>query len=90
MASLECYFDESGTEAGSSVLCVAGYLFDKEECKQLDLKWKAVLDQYKLPFFRMSACAHTQKPFKHLSRDECIEAEKAMIGPINQYALRWP
>jgi hypothetical protein len=87
VAFLECYFDESGTEDGSSVLCVAGYLFDKEECKKLDLGWKEVLDRFKLPFFRMSACAHNQKPFKHLSPDECIEAEKAMIGLINQHAL---
>jgi hypothetical protein len=34
----------------------------------------------------MSACAHNQKPFKHLSRDECIEAEKAMIRLINNHA----
>jgi len=87
VAFLECYFDESGTEDGSPVLCVAGYLFDKESCRQLDLQWKDVLDLYKIPFFRMSACAHNQKPFKHLSPVDCIEAEKAMIGLINQYAL---
>lgn len=87
VAFLECYFDESGTDDGSPVLCVAGYLFDKEECKQLDLKLKEVLDRYRLPFFRMSACAHNQRPFKHLSRDECIEVEKAMIGLINQHAM---
>jgi uncharacterized protein DUF3800 len=87
VAVLECYFDESGTEDGSPVLCVAGYLFEKEECRRLDTGWKAVLDKHQLPFFRMSSCAHNQKPFKHLSRDQCVEAEKAMIGLINQHAL---
>ena len=86
MAFLECYFDESGSDDGSPILCVAGYLFEKDERKKLDFGWKAVLDQYSLPFFRMSACAHNQKPFKHLSRDECIEAEKAMIRLINNHA----
>jgi hypothetical protein len=86
VAFLECYFDESGSHDGSPALCVAGYLFEKEHCKALDLGWKAVLDQYKLPFFHMTDCAHNQWPFDHLSRDECIEAEKAMIALINEHA----
>jgi hypothetical protein len=87
VAFLECYFDESGTHGGSPVTCVAGYLFDKDGCKALDLKWKEVLDRYRLPYFRMSACAHRQKPFDQLSPQECIDAETAMIRLINEYAL---
>ena len=87
VAFLECYFDESGTHDGSPVLCVAGYLFERESCKTLDLEWKKVLDRYQLPFFRMSACAHGNPPFDNLSPDECIDAEKAMIGLINEHAL---
>ena len=92
VAFLECYFDESGSHDGSPVLCVAGYLFDKDQCKSLDLKWKASLERYKLPFFRMSACAHNTDdvkiyPFEHLSAAECIAVEKEMIGHINEHAL---
>ncbi|HKH80902.1 MAG TPA: DUF3800 domain-containing protein [Methylovirgula sp.] len=87
VAFLECYFDESGSHDGSPVLSVGGYLFEKEQCKALDLEWKAVLDFYRLPYFRMSACAHNQEPFDHLSPQECIDAEKAVITLINQYAL---
>jgi hypothetical protein len=76
LGSPECYFDESGSDEGSPLLCVAGYLLEKEECRALDLKWKAVLDRFQLPYFRMSSCAHNTKPFDHLSRDECIEAER--------------
>jgi hypothetical protein len=65
---------------------VAGYLFGKDESKALDLKWKVALDYFRLPYFRMSSCAHNTKPFDHLSHDECIEAEKAMIALINEYA----
>jgi Protein of unknown function (DUF3800) len=87
VAFLECYFDESGSHAGSPVLCVAGYLFERESCKALDLAWAQVLAQYKLPFFHMTACAHNQRPFDQLSRDECIESEKKMIELINNHAL---
>jgi Protein of unknown function (DUF3800) len=87
VAFLECYFDESGSHAGSPVLCVAGYLFERERCKAFDLGCKEVLEQYRLPYFRMSACAHNQRPFDHLSRDECIDAEKAMIRLVNDHAL---
>jgi hypothetical protein len=87
VAFLECYFDESGSHGGSPVLCLAGYIFEKEHCKALDLGWKQVLDQFRLPYFRMSACAHKQRPFDHLSRDETIEVEKAMIALVNEHAL---
>jgi hypothetical protein len=87
VAFLECYFDESGSHGGSPVLCVAGYIFEKEQCKALDLGWKQVLERYRLPFFHMTSCAHHQYPFDHLSLDDCIEAQKAMIGLINQHAL---
>jgi hypothetical protein len=87
VAFLECYFDESGSHDGSPVLSVGGYLFNKEQCKALDLQWKAVLDRFRLPYFRMSACAHRQRPFDLLSPEECIEAETAMIQLINKYAL---
>jgi Protein of unknown function (DUF3800) len=87
VAFLECYFDESGSHAGSPVLCVAGYVFEQEHCKALDLGWKQVLDRYHLPFFHMTSCAHKNWPFDHLSRDDCIDAQKAMIGLINEHAL---
>jgi hypothetical protein len=87
VAFLECYFDESGSHYGSPVLCLAGYLFEKDQCKALDLGWKAVLDRYRLPFFHMTSCAHNQRPFDHLTRDECVEAEKGAIGLINEHAM---
>jgi hypothetical protein len=87
MASLECYFDESGSHDRSPVLCVAGYMFESESRKRLDLAWKEVLDRYRLPVFRMTACAHNNYPFDGLSRDECIEVEKEVIKLINEHAL---
>jgi hypothetical protein len=87
VTSLKCYFDESGSDDGSPVLCVAGYLFEEEECKKLDLGWKTMLENYQLPYFRMSSCAHGNEPFDHLTKDEHIEAEKTAIKLINNHAL---
>jgi hypothetical protein len=87
VAFLECYFDESGSHSGSPVLCVAGYVFEQEQCRALDLGWKQVLDRYNLPFFHMTDCAHHQWPFDRLTRDDCIDTQKAMIGLINQHAI---
>ena len=87
VAFLKCYFDESGSHEGSPVLCLAGYVFDKDQCKVLDVGWKEILDRYRLPYFRMSACAHRAPPFDHLSPQECIDAEKAAIALINNHAL---
>jgi hypothetical protein len=84
---LEAYFDESGSHDGSPILCVAGYLFEKDRCQQLDLEWKAVLDRFSLPYFHMVDCAHGNDPFDKLSMSERIECEKEMIALIRKYAL---
>jgi hypothetical protein len=83
---VEAFFDESGSDANSEVLCVAGYIFDKDSCVELDTKWCEVLSKFKLPFFRMSACAHGTKPFDRLTIEERIEVEKEMIALIKQFA----
>jgi hypothetical protein len=86
VAVLECYFDESGSHDGSPVLCVAGFLYEKERCKDLDLAWKDALDRFRLPYFHMVDCAHGSPPFKELSREERIAVETQMIGLIRSHA----
>jgi hypothetical protein len=80
---IEAYFDESGSHHDSPVLSVAGYVFDKDRCLELDYKWKFVLDQFSLPYFRMSACAHGTRPFDNLSLPERVDVETRMIGLIS-------
>jgi len=82
---VESYFDESGSHDGSPVLCVAGYIIDKDECVQLDSKWKQVLDKYNLPYFRMSCCAHGVEPFDALDKTQRIAAETEMITIMRQH-----
>lgn len=88
MAEIEAYFDESSSHDGSPVLCVAGYLYEREKSLLLDKEWGKILKEYDLPYFRMSSCAHGQGPFKSLSMDERICAAKKAIKAIKDNALR--
>jgi len=81
---VEAYFDESGSHEGSPVLCVAGYTIEKDACVRLDAQWGLMLEEFKLPFFRMSACAHGTKPFDVLSKDERIDVATKAIELIRR------
>ena len=85
MPLFEAYFDESGSHEGSEVLRVAGYIYQKEDRLNLDWQWKEVLDQYRIPFFRMVDCAHGNKPFDQLTKPERIASETRMIELIKKY-----
>lgn len=87
VAFLEAYFDESGSHTGAPILCVAGYLFEKEKCRQLDLEWGEVLHGFQLPYFHMVDCAHGNPPFEHLNLQERIQCETLMIGLIKKYMI---
>lgn len=83
---VEAYFDESGSHAGSKILCVAGYLFEQEAAKALTIEWNQWLEFYGVPYFRMSDCAHGNGPFKGWPVKRRIRLEKKLIGLINKYA----
>lgn len=87
VALFETYIDEGDSHDDAPALCVAAYLFETEKCKMLDLEWKAVLDEFELPYFHMVDCVHLSKPFDKLSRDQSIEVEKRMIGIIRDHML---
>jgi hypothetical protein len=87
VAMLEAYFDESGSHDGSPVLCVAGYVFEKDRCLALDLSWKAVLERFGLPYFHMVDCAHGSAPFDKLTKPQRIEVETLLIQLIRRHSL---
>lgn len=66
------------------MLCVAGFIAEKDACVQMDADWAAALEKFDLPYFRMSACAHGTEPFDHLSMDQRIQVEKEMIAIIKR------
>jgi hypothetical protein len=86
---LEAYFDESYSDDGDEFFCVAGYVFNKNECGKLDTKWKITLQEYGLEYFRMSSCAHGNEPFGHQSIDERVSVQTKMFQHINTHAAFW-
>jgi len=82
------YFDESGTDTKSEVLCVAGYIFLEEMVGSFEVEWKAMLEKYGLPFFHMVDCAHGTGAFKALTGEQRIEAQKEAIELTKKYASK--
>ena len=85
MSTVEAYFNDSGSHPTSPVVCVAGYIFDKEQAIKFDREWRAVLNIYHLPFFRMSSFAHGSEPFDNLSPHERATLEGNLIAVINKW-----
>ncbi|HWA02650.1 MAG TPA: DUF3800 domain-containing protein [Rhizomicrobium sp.] len=86
VALIEAYFDESGSHEGSSILCVAGYVIEKQNAQRLSEEWSAVLSEYDLPYFHMVDCAHGNGVFKGMSKPHRIMVAARMIGIIKRSA----
>jgi Protein of unknown function (DUF3800) len=89
-AMIECqaFFDESASHEGAPFLCLAGYIFHKSHAIKLGHEWKKVLRWKKLPYFRMSECAHGNGPFANLTRAERIAVATRMIEIIKARAVQ--
>ena len=46
VALLEAYFDETGTHDGSPIFAIAGYVYETEATRRLEVGWKGVLDHF--------------------------------------------
>ncbi len=87
MAVINVFFDESIGRDGQ-ILAVGAYIFRKSRLKQFDRDWRLLLVDYRLPFFRMSLCAHDGLfgEFRHLNPEECDTAARRAIALIKKYA----
>lgn len=83
---VHAFFDESGTHAGSPVLCVAGYVFSKRNARLLSREWEKVLRQFDLPYFHMVDCAHGNGVFARLTMGERIAVQTRLIDSLKQHA----
>ena len=83
---LHAYFDESGTDSNSAFTCVAGYVFDPEQCLRLDSEWDDALGDYGIKCFHMADCAHGIGEFKKLTKPERAELAARCIGIIKRRA----
>lgn len=90
MALYEAYFDESGNlDADGGILCIAGYVLASESAKEMEAKWKTILDRYEIPYFHMVDCV--PKPgagvFYGMPVERRIELVKELIALIKKHCL---
>jgi hypothetical protein len=88
VAIIQAFFDESYGEKVGSILCVAGYMMTDRAARRLTREWNAVLREYDLPYFRMSACAHGNYPFNKLTKNQRVAVETKMIGLIKRRTIK--
>jgi hypothetical protein len=82
MTELEAYFDESGTHDGSPVLCMAGFIIERDAANQMSKSWLQMLSYFGLAFFHMADCANGAPPFDRLTKDQRIKVETEAIAII--------
>jgi hypothetical protein len=88
MATLaEFYADESYDEQRTTLFCVAGYLFEKQQAVRFQRLWRALLGRYCLTEFHMTDCANHQGEFGKLCKQQCIDAATEAISIIHETAL---
>ena len=88
MALVEAYFDESGTNEGEAILCLAGFVIDSEKAKEMDEKWVAMLSDYSLPYFHMVDCAHGVGVFKTLDKQARIAVQTRAIQIMREHIAK--
>jgi hypothetical protein len=82
---LEIYWDESGSH-DSDHLIVAGYIAPSENWSQFTWEWKQILDEYRLPYFRMQEFRNGRsKLFGHLSRTAKQRVIEQLIKTIRTH-----
>lgn len=78
------FFDES---YGDGLFVFGGYLFSKSGVIKFERAWKAMLKKHKLPYFRMSSCAHGNGVFEGMSKDRRAEVARNAINLIKAHAM---
>jgi len=57
-------------------MCVAGYVFERDNAALISAEWHAMLARYKLPYFHMCDCAPCGDIYRHLTMPECDAAAR--------------
>jgi hypothetical protein len=88
MAKAYAYFDESGTDVQSPTLAVAGYIFLEENVAPFTDEWKAMLEEYRVPFWHTVEAAHLADNFKAFTHQQTAAMQSAAIEIIKKYAAK--
>src|SRR5579863_9828864 len=90
MFDFEFGCDESGSHEGSPVLCLAGYVLNKQQMSDFDREWNEVLSwqelPHVLPYFHMSDCAPDpgNGPFRGLTKKQRIQVVARLMAVIKR------
>lgn len=84
MAILKAYFDDS-RDSENRAMTFAGYLSTVELWKQFDRAWKAVLDEFHVPYLHMKEFGDRDGIYKHVKESPDVEAAfmRSLIGVIS-------
>ena len=74
------YFDESGTDAASPVMTLAGYLFKKSEAEKFSRLWARQLERFDLPCAHMTDCQAIQGAYRDKDAAKRLQICKALIS----------
>jgi Protein of unknown function (DUF3800) len=81
LCMLQAYYDESGTHAGSPILCVAGFMFTADQCLAFEKEWAAALDASGIKVFHTVDYAHSKGEFASKGRrPEYDDLYKTLLG----------
>jgi len=84
IAMFVAYFDESGTQRGSPVVAVAGFLAPVKQWERFQAEWARVLQQEGLSFFHATDWENRQGQFKGWDNDQRIAVYKKLTGIIQR------
>lgn len=82
---VEVHFDESGTDAREITL--AGYMFEADRFDSFASEWLAILREHDLPFFHMVDCAHGNRPFHNLHKNQRVRLQMRLMSVIKRYSI---
>ena len=82
VALVELYADESES---AGCLTVAAYVFTRESAIAMNAPWAAVLNEKRLPYFRMSDCAHGNGVFAAIEKPDRINIQKRIFSILKDH-----
>lgn len=78
------YFDESGTHAGSPIVCVAGLIATDRQWKEHEREWLDVLKEAGITFFHMAKFESRYEEYKDWDNDRRIKIQTRFIDIIKR------
>ena len=80
------YLDESGTQAASKVLVLAGYVSDIEQWARFAVEWQEMLSFNGLDAFHAHSYRSGQSPYRRMNHSQRIDIGRRVTGILSRRA----